>query len=639
MRSTSLSLAIGLTLAIGLGACSPKNSGLHDDVSRREAKPEGRDQPVAATDETQAPRADKQKTELSDKDQRKVDDLAATSTAAPVSTPATPPPPPALSLPVAKPAEPAKGIAYNAVPALEKRAYAARQNASVAPGLFAEPPVELGVIGYTASGQPQQQPANTERYQDHADNPLQLAAENPVSTFSIDVDTGSYTNVRRMLAANQLPPADAVRAEEFLNYFDYGYAPPQRRDTPFSVTTELAAAPWNAQRQLLLVGIKGYELPRSEIPPSNLVFLIDTSGSMDSPDKLPLLREAFKQMVPNLRAQDRVSIVVYAGSAGLVLPPTPGDQHQKIIDALDGLSAGGSTNGGAGIQLAYAMAKQSLIKGGVNRVVLATDGDFNVGTTDDEALKTLVAREREHGVALTTLGFGAGNYNEQMAEQLADIGNGNHAYIDTLAEARKVLVAEVGSTLFTIAKDVKIQVEFNPAVVAEYRLIGYENRQLRREDFNNDKVDAGEIGAGHDVTALYELSLVGTGGAQVDPLRYGGAKPANTVSAQEIAFVKLRYKQPEESSSRLIEQPVHKDELRSTPSESLRFAAAVTAFADSLRGGSHLGNFDLGKIAALARSARGKDADGYRAEFVRLVETANRLKGGVATTEVAAIAQ
>nr|WP_306673856.1 VWA domain-containing protein [Tahibacter caeni] len=489
-----------------------------------------------------------------------------------------------------------------------------------------------GVIAQRFAGQP----ANTERYQDNADNPLQITAQNPVSTFSIDVDTGSYTNVRRMLVAHQLPPADAVRAEEFLNYFDYGYAPPATRDTPFSVTTELAAAPWNAQRKLLLVGIKGYELPTRDLPPSNLVFLIDTSGSMHSPDKLPLLVDAFKQMVPNLRAGDRVSIVAYAGSAGLVLPPTPGDMHEKIIGALDGLSAGGSTNGGAGIQLAYSVARQNFVRGGVNRVVLATDGDFNVGTTDDTALKTLVARERENGVALTTLGFGAGNYNEQLAEQLADIGNGNHAYIDTIGEARKVLVAEAGGTLYTIAKDVKIQVEFNPAAVAEYRLIGYENRQLRREDFNNDKVDAGEIGAGHDVTALYELTLVGDGGAQVDPLRYGGDKPAARASADELAFVKLRYKQPDADVSRLIERPLRRSELQASPSPRLRFAAAVAAFADSLRGGTHLGDFNLDRIAALARDAGdADDAEGHRAEFVRLIETARRLKHGEQRPEIA----
>ncbi len=629
MRSTRLTIAISFALTLGLAACTQKQSTLSDGTAKRDEAQ--RQQPVATPEVAEAGRDDKRE----ESKELRTEQAAAGAVAATRATPAD-----TEKDKLADAARPMT-IAASAEPPMVEAAPKPASTPAPPPGVQQN---YSGLFRHRATqavaGQPAYtQPANTERYQDHADNPLQITADNPVSTFSIDVDTGSYTNVRRMLTSDQLPPGDAVRAEEFLNYFDYGYTPPATRDTPFSVTTELAAAPWNAQRKLLLVGIKGYELPQSEIPPSNLVFLIDTSGSMNSPDKLPLLRDAFKQMVPNLRAQDRVSIVVYAGSAGLVLAPTPGDQHQRILDALDGLSAGGSTNGGAGIQLAYATAKQNLIKGGVNRVVLATDGDFNVGTTDDTALKTLVAREREHGVALTTLGFGAGNYNEQLAEQLADIGNGNHAYIDTLAEARKVLVAEVGATLFTIAKDVKIQVEFNPAAVSEYRLIGYENRQLRREDFNNDKIDAGEIGAGHDVTALYELTLVGDGGSQVDPLRYGGGgKPANSVGAQEIAFVKLRYKQPSEDTSRLIERPLRKSELQDSASERLRFAAAVAAFADTLRGGTHLGTFDLDRIATLARGARGADPDGYRDEFLKLVATARRLKGGQETPQVAVIA-
>lgn len=627
MRSTRLTIAISFALTLGLAACTQKQSTLPESAAKRDEAQ--RQQPATTPEVARLGRDDKR--EEHKEIRADVQAAAGAATAASADAEKDNVADAVKPVSIAPPAEPPVSVSAPKPASMVAPAPAAQRSPS-------------GTLPYRASpavaGQPAlTQPANTERYQDHADNPLQITADNPVSTFSIDVDTGSYTNVRRMLTANQLPPGDAVRAEEFLNYFDYGYAPPTTRDTPFSVTTELAAAPWNAQRKLLLVGIKGYELPHSEIPPSNLVFLIDTSGSMNSPDKLPLLRDAFKQMVPNLRAQDRVSIVVYAGSAGLVLAPTPGDQRQRILDALDSLSAGGSTNGGAGIQLAYTTARQNLIKGGINRVVLATDGDFNVGTTDDEALKTLVAREREQGVALTTLGFGAGNYNEQLAEQLADIGNGNHAYIDTLAEARKVLVAEAGATLFTIAKDVKIQVEFNPAAVSEYRLIGYENRQLRREDFNNDKIDAGEIGAGHDVTALYELTLVGDGGSQVDPLRYGGGnKPVNSVGAQEIAFVKLRYKQPNEDTSRLIERPLRKSELQDSASERLRFAAAVAAFADTLRGGTHLGAFDLERIATLARGARGTDSDGYRAEFLRLVATARRLKGGQDTPEVAVIA-
>lgn len=612
MRSTRLSFAISLALTLGLAACAQKEP-LSDTHARPEPAPQ---EQIAAT----PPPAPAPAPIVAIDEEVRVSGSRIDAATTPPADLRAKQQPPGVDKSAAKAGRADRQADFY-------RTLPAQPSAKPSPALsYAGAPPVGGVAIAAEAERKQEQVANTERYQDHDDNPLQLTAENPVSTFSIDVDTGSYTNVRRMLTASQLPPVDAVRAEEFLNYFDYGYAPPTTRDTPFSVTTELAAAPWNTQRKLLLVGIKGYELPRGEIPPSNLVFLIDTSGSMNSADKLPLLRDAFKQLVAGLREQDRVSIVVYAGSAGLVLPPTPGSQRQRILEALDGLAAGGSTNGGAGIQLAYAMARQAFIKDGVNRVVLATDGDFNVGTTDTQALKTLVANQRESGVALTTLGFGAGNYNEELAEQLADIGNGNHAYIDSLAEARKVLVAEAGSTLFTIAKDVKIQVEFNPAAVAEYRLIGYENRKLKREDFNNDKVDAGEIGAGHDVTALYELTLTGDAG-QIDPLRYGGTKPANSVSAEEIAFVKLRYKQPDEDSSRLIERPLRRSELQRSASERLRFAAAVAAFADSLRGGSHLGKFDLGRIAELARAARGDDSDGYRAEFVQLVEATQRIKG------------
>ena len=364
-----------------------------------------------------------------------------------------------------------------------------------------------------------------ENYAHFKDNGVQQVAEQPVSTFGLDVDTGAYTNVRRMLASGNLPPADAVRAEEFINYFDYGYTPPSTRAEPFSVTTELAPEPWNTKRELLMVGIQGYRVPGADVPPANLVFLVDTSGSMDEPDKLPLLKASLKQLVPRLRAQDHVSLVTYAGEAGVALESTPGNQRAKILAAIEALGAGGSTNGGAGIDMAYAQAKQGFIKGGVNRIILATDGDFNVGTTGIEALKTRITQERKGGVALSTLGFGQGNYNDAMAVQLADTGNGNHHYIDSLAEARKVLVDEMSSTMMTIAKDVKIQVEFNPAVVKEYRLIGYEKRALAREDFNNDAVDAGEIGAGANVTALYEVTLASSGGGRVDPLRYGPARP------------------------------------------------------------------------------------------------------------------
>lgn len=470
---------------------------------------------------------------------------------------------------------------------------------------------------------------NTERYESHDDNPVQRVAETPVSTFSIDVDTGSYANVRRMLRDGMRPPKDTVRAEEMINYFDYGHPAPASLATPFQVSTELAPAPWNGKRQLLMIGIKGYDVPKAELPPANLVFLIDTSGSMDAPDKLPLLREAFAQLVEQLRPQDRVSIVVYAGSAGLVLEPTSGARKDMILAALDRLQAGGGTNGGEGIQLAYAMAKQAFVKTGVNRVILATDGDFNLGITDRKALETLVGDQRAHGIALTTLGFGRGNYNDAMAERLADVGDGNHAYIDTALEARKVLVREMQSTLLTIARDVKIQIEFNPAQVAEYRLIGYENRALRREDFDNDRVDAGDIGAGHEVTALYELTLVGSGAERLPPLRYGDhatqARAHGSARDGELAHLRLRYKQPAQDASRLIERPILARELRAAPSATLRFAASVAAYADALRGGGNLGEWQWQDIAREARAARGADPWRERAEFIELIESAGRL--------------
>ena len=466
--------------------------------------------------------------------------------------------------------------------------------------------------------------ANTERYASFQDNPLQLAADSPVSTFSIDVDTGSYSNVRRMLMAGQRPPADAVRAEEMINYFDYGYAAPTSLSQPFRVSTELASAPWNRERRLLQIGIQGYRVPAASIPAANLVFLVDTSGSMQSADKLPLLKRSLAELVERLRPGDRVAIVAYAGSAGLVLAPTPGSQKQEILEALERLEAGGSTTGGEGLQLAYAMARRSFLPGGINRVLLATDGDFNVGTVDQGALETMVADQRKSGVALTTLGFGTGNYNDAMAERLADLGNGNHAYVDSIEEGRKVLVDELSSTLLTIAEDVKIQVEFNPAVVAEYRLVGYENRALRREDFNNDRVDAGEIGAGHDVTALYEITLVGAATPGVDPLRYRGrSKVAGP--AGELAWLRLRYKRPGEQASRLVEQPVRLAEARAEASASLRWAAAVAGYADLLRGGRHVGGFGWGDVRALAKSARGADPDGHRAQFLALVDRARVL--------------
>ena len=523
----------------------------------------------------------------------------------------TPPPPPS------QPAVRSESLA--AIQVMAKRAPASVPLPEAAPS----------ARGYVLmQGSPMAGDIDRENYTHFKDNGVQQVAEQPVSTFGLDVDTGAYTNVRRMLASGNLPPADAVRAEEFINYFDYGYTPPSTRDEPFSVTTELAPEPWNTKRELLMVGIQGYRVPSSEVPPANLVFLVDTSGSMDEPDKLPLLKASLKQLVPRLRAQDHVSLVTYAGEAGVALESTPGNQHAKILAAIEALGAGGSTNGGAGIDMAYAQAKQGFIKGGVNRIILATDGDFNVGTTGIEALKTRITQERKGGVALSTLGFGQGNYNDAMAVQLADTGNGNHHYIDSLAEARKVLVDEMSSTMMTIAKDVKIQVEFNPAVVKEYRLIGYEKRALAREDFNNDAVDAGEIGAGANVTALYEVTLANSGGGRIDPLRYGPRPEANDKAGHgELAFLRIRYKAPEGNASKLIERPLPAS-VAAAPSERLRFAASVAAFADALRGGKYIDGWDYAKIAALANGARGSDDMGYRAGFVQMVRSA----GGLSAT-------
>jgi len=468
-------------------------------------------------------------------------------------------------------------------------------------------------------------PLDRENYADLPENPIRMANEHPVSTFSIDVDTGSYSNVRRFLNEGQLPPENAVRIEELINYFDFDYLPPNDDQVPFSVNTELAQAPWNPGKQLLQIGIRGFEPLSAERPAANLVFLIDVSGSMNQPNKLPLLRRSMKLLTRQLRSDDRVSMVVYAGASGVVLTPTAGDRHATILAALDQLSAGGSTNGASGIHLAYQLAEQDFMPGGINRVLLATDGDFNVGTVDFDALIDVVERKRELGVSLTVLGFGTGNLNDHLLEQLADSGNGNYAYIDNLNEGRKVLVEELSATLQTIAKDVKIQVEFNPAIVAEYRLIGYENRVLRREDFNNDNIDAGDIGAGHTVTALYEVSLVDSSARLVDPLRYANTLPP-TGGSDELAFVRLRYKAPDGDSSKLIEQPVaNKQREIAEASDNLRFAASVAAFGQLLRGGDYLGSFDYEAAAALAASSRGPDLHGYRGEFLSLVALADTL--------------
>nr|WP_230436521.1 VWA domain-containing protein [Xanthomonas melonis] len=476
---------------------------------------------------------------------------------------------------------------------------------------------------------------NRETYQTLSDNPIVQAAENPVSTFSIDVDTGSYSNVRRYLTSGSLPPVDAVRVEEMINYFRYD-DPAPRDGQPFAVRTELAPAPWNGKHLLLRIGINGRDVPTTALPAANLVFLVDVSGSMDAPDKLSLLQSSLKLLTRQLRAQDRITLVTYAGSTAVVLPPTPGDQQARIVEAIDSLQSGGGTAGASGIELAYRAAQQSYLRDGINRILLATDGDFNVGVTDFDALKGMVAEKRRSGVALSTLGFGTGNYNDTLMEQLADAGNGAYAYIDSPLEARKVLTHELGATLETIARDVKIQVEFNPATVQEYRLIGYENRALRREDFNNDQVDAGDIGAGHSVTALYEITPV-TSTASVDPLRYAAnlLRPAGNAD-NELAHLKLRYTLPNAHRSSLIDTIIRRDQqvALDASSEAFRFSAAVAGFGQRLRGGSQLHGWDFPQVRALAAGSIGKDRYGYRADFLRMVQQAEALGSRpVATTD------
>lgn len=468
-------------------------------------------------------------------------------------------------------------------------------------------------------------PEDRERYGVIEENGVKQVAQAPVSTFSIDVDTGSYSNVRRMLNGGRMPPADAVRVEELVNYFPYDYAPPAD-GKPFAVHTALAPAPWQPRNVLLRIGIKGQDIAHTSLPPANLVFLVDVSGSMNAPDKLPLLKSSLKLLVNAMRPQDRITLVTYAGSTRVALPPTPGSDKTTIQAAIDQLVAGGSTAGASGIALAYQAAQQSFVRGGINRVLLATDGDFNVGITDFRQLKSMVEEKRKSGVSLSTLGFGTGNYNDQLMEQLADAGDGAYSYIDNLMEGYKVLVSEMSSTLATIARDVKIQVEFNPAAVREYRLIGYENRMLAREDFNNDKVDAGDIGAGHTVTALYELTLSDQPGL-IDALRYQPATSADGTRANELAHVKLRYKRPDASSSELTDVTVSRQAIRplADGDADFRFAAAVGGFGQMLRGGKFTGNWTLDDALVLARDARGADTFGYRGEFLKLVALAQSL--------------
>ena len=487
-------------------------------------------------------------------------------------------------------------------------------------------PVELPAFSTTE---------DREHYLSSLSNPVKQVSVDPVSTFSIDVDTGSYSNSRRFLNNGKLPPNDAVREEAFINYFNYNYASPTNLDVPFKVHTEVGNAPWNEQRQLVKIGIKGFEVAKVDLKSANLVFLLDVSGSMNAPDKLPLLTSSLTMLTKQLDEDDSVAIVVYAGAAGVVLPATSGNNHQIITQALNQLSAGGSTNGAQGIELAYQIAEKNFKKGGVNRVILATDGDFNVGTQSIDKLKALIAKKRQTGIALTTLGFGQGNYNDGLMEQLANIGNGQHAYIDTINEARKVLVDELTSTMQIIAKDVKIQVEFNPQQVAEYRLIGYQNRLLANEDFNNDKVDAAELGAGHTVTALYEVTLVGANNKQIDDLRYqdfnsqtkhNSKEKPSTLNNQELAFVKVRYKQPNSDISQLISQPIFAQELNRSTSKDFQFSAAVAGFTQLLKGAKYTNQWQYQDCIDLAIENKGEDYFGYRAEFIQLVRIAQVLQ-------------
>jgi Ca-activated chloride channel family protein len=473
--------------------------------------------------------------------------------------------------------------------------------------------------------QPMPGDVNRENYEEVDPNPIHVVAEEPVSTFSIDVDTASYSNVRRMLNEGQLPPRDAVRIEELINYFHYDYAPPQNRTQPFSTTVSVVPSPWAEGRQLVHVGLQGYNIVPRERPPLNLVMLLDVSGSMGEPNKLPLVQQSFRMLIDQLNARDRVSIVVYAGAAGAVLDPTPGNEHARILAALDNLQAGGSTAGGEGLRLAYALAEQNFDRNAVNRVIIATDGDFNVGITDPEQLQDFVERKRETGIYLSVFGFGGGNYNDALMQQLAQNGNGIATYIDTLNEARRVLRDEMASNMFSIANDVKIQVEFNPNRVAEYRLIGYETRMLRREDFNNDAVDAGEIGAGHSVTAIYEITPVG-GPTFTEPLRYQQASAPAPSTAGELAFLRIRYKLPGQDASRLIERPITSTDnyasIERAP-EATRWAAAIAGYGQLLRGDPYLArDYHWNDVIDLAQNARGRDEFGWRAEFVQLARAA-----------------
>ena len=506
-----------------------------------------------------------------------------------------------------------------------RRADADQRFAAPSPPARASVAASLGYYNETPRPAWQYHDQGRDKFTHVDQNSFKAVGEEPVSTFSIDVDTASYAFVRASLNRNVLPQPDAVRTEEMVNYFGYDYAAAASRTEPFSTRVDVFPSPWTQGRKLVRIGIKGYELPRASRPRANLVFLIDTSGSMQEPDKLPLVQRSLLMLLDRLAPQDHVAIVTYAGQAGTALAPTPASNKARIAAVIEGLGAGGSTAGAEGIRQAYQLAKQNFDSNGVNRVILATDGDFNVGITNPEELKGFVEREREKGVFLSVIGFGTGNYNDALMQVLAQNGNGNAAYIDTVAEARKTLVDEASAMLFPIAKDVKIQVEFNPATVAEYRLVGYETRMLKREDFENDRVDAGDVGSGQTVTALYEIVPVG-GPRAVSGLRYSKAEPARAAArGSEYGFVKIRYKQPRATVSRLLSTPIDRRtevaNFDAAPRDA-RFAAGVASFAELLRGGKYAGAMNYDDVLGIVTKARGEDASGYRAELIQLVRNA-----------------
>ena len=474
-----------------------------------------------------------------------------------------------------------------------------------------------------------QPPMNTESYALIQENDFRKVTDEPLSTFSIDVDNASYSNTRRFILQGRFPPKDAVRIEELINYFDYDYTSPTG-EHPFSVQTEVASCPWNSNNRLVHIGLKGKDISKEKTPSSNIVFLLDVSGSMNAPNKLPLLKSAFKMLVNQLDENDKVAVVVYAGASGVVLPATSGDNKQAMLLAIDALQPGGSTAGAEGVQLAYKIAFENFIEGGNNRIILATDGDFNVGASSDAELVRLIETKRNKGVYLSVLGFGTGNYKDSKMEQLADNGNGNYAYIDNIREARKVLVTEMMSTLYAIAKDVKFQIEFNPAHVNSYRLIGYENRLLNNEDFNDDAKDAGEMGVGHTVTALYEIvpaSLETQQEVSVAKLKYQERKiKPSAATDQDVMTIKLRYKEPDEESSKLFELTTQDRGMSwKSSSENFRFSASVAGFGMLLRNSKYKGNNSYEAVAEMARNAIGKDKEGYRNEFLTLVEVCQSL--------------